>query len=77
MCLYFYLYIFIKEVRYQKILDIKPGMNIEEIKKSYHKKVMQYNPDKLSQLDEKLRKVAEQKMKKINEAYSYFEKKYQ
>ena len=52
-------------------------MSFAEIKKAYHKKVMQYHPDKVSQLGEKLREVAEQEMKKINEAYNYFEKKYQ
>ena len=36
---------------------------------------MQYHADKVNHLGEKLRKVAEEEMKKINEAHNYFEKK--
>lgn len=38
---------------------------------------MQYHSDKVNHLGEKLKEFTEQEMKKINEAYNYFEKKYQ
>lgn len=41
------------------------------------KNISYIHPDKVHQLGEKLKEVAEQEMKKINEAYNYFERKYQ
>ena len=53
-----------------KILDIQPNANIDEIKKAYKQKVKKYHPD-IYQGDKKF---AEDKIKKINEAYSILSK---
>ena len=36
----------------------------------------EYHPDKVSKLGSKLKKVAEEESKKINEAFEYFKDKY-
>ena len=47
-----------------------------KIKSAYRKLAFKYHPDKVSHLGSKIREVAESEMKKINEAYEYFQKKY-
>ena len=37
---------------------------------------MQYHPDKVGHLGEEFKKISEEKMKEINVAYAYFEKKF-
>ena len=46
------------------------------IKKAYRKLSMQYHPDKVSHLGDEFKQVAEEKMKEINVAYDFLEKKY-
>jgi len=46
------------------------------IKSAYRKLIFQYHPDKVSHLGPAIRKVAEEEMRKINKAYSYFQKKF-
>lgn len=52
-------------MNYYEILEISPEANAEEIKKSYRKLAMKYHPDRNDGTKE-----AEEKFKKINEAYS-------
>ena len=47
-----------------------------DVRKKYRELAAQYHPDKVNHLGEKLRKVAEQEMKEINEANEFFKKKY-
>ncbi len=63
------------ELQYYKILEVEPGTCFPEIKKAYYHRVQEYHPDKVAHLGAVLRTVAEQKMKEINEAYSYFKKR--
>jgi len=63
------------EDRYYEVLGLKPGATPEEIKSAYRKLSMQYHPDKVAHLGEEFRKVAEEKMKEINEAYQYLKKR--
>jgi DnaJ like chaperone protein len=61
--------------QYYAILGLKPGADIDTIKKAYRKLSMKYHPDKVRHLGEEFRAVAEEKMKEINGAYDYFKKK--
>lgn len=65
-----------KDERYfETILGLKPDKSSDDIKNHYRELVMQYHPDRVTHLGPKLREVAEQEMKEINEAYDFFRKK--
>jgi DnaJ like chaperone protein len=52
-----------------KILEIEPASSNEEVKKAYRRMAMKYHPDKVSHLGDEFRKTADEKFKKVNEAY--------
>jgi DnaJ like chaperone protein len=52
-----------------KILEIEPSSSNDEVKKAYRRMAMKYHPDKVSHLGEEFRKTADEKFKKVNEAY--------
>lgn len=58
-----------------KILEVEEHASDDEIKKAYRRMAMKYHPDKVSHLGEDVRKTAEEKFKKINEAYEKIKKK--
>jgi DnaJ like chaperone protein len=64
------------EEQYYAVLGLEKGADFAEIKKAYRKLSMQYHPDKVGHLGEEFKKIAEEKMKEINVAYGYFEKKF-
>lgn len=64
------------EEQYYAVLGLEKGADFAEIKRAYRKLSMQYHPDKVGHLGEEFQKVAEEKMKEINVAYEYFEKKF-
>ena len=64
------------EEQYYAVLGLVKGAGFDEIKKAYRKLSMQYHPDKVGHLGDEFRGVAEEKMKEINVAYGYFEKKF-
>jgi DnaJ like chaperone protein len=57
-----------------KILEIEPTATDEEVKKAYRRMAMKYHPDKVSHLGEEFRKTADEKFKKVNEAYEKIKK---
>ena len=57
-----------------KILELSPDASDEEVKKAYRKMAMKYHPDKVSHLGEEFRKAADEKFKKVNEAYNKIKK---
>ncbi len=58
------------------ILGLESGADFAVIKTAFRKRRMQFPPDKVSHLGEEFHRVAEEKMKEINQAYDYFKKKY-
>lgn len=59
---------------YYTILEVEPTATNEEIKKAYRSMAVKHHPDKVGYLGEDVRKSAEQKFKKINEAYDKIKK---
>lgn len=57
-----------------KILEIDRSATVEEIKKAYRTMAKKYHPDKLQHMDEAYRKGAEEKFRKVQEAYEQMQK---
>jgi DnaJ like chaperone protein len=57
-----------------KILEIEPAASNDDVKKAYRKMAMKYHPDKVSHLGDDFRKTADEKFKKVNEAYEKIKK---
>ena len=57
-----------------KILEIERTASDDKVKTAYRRMAMKYHPDKVSHLGEDYRKSAEEKFKKVNEAYEKIKK---
>jgi len=57
-----------------KILEVAPSVSDEELKKAYRKQAMKHHPDKVNHLGDDIRKVAEERFAKLNEAYDRIKK---
>lgn len=64
------------EEQYYAVLGLEKGASFDEIKKVYRTLSMQYHPDKVGHLGDEFKEIAEEKMKEINVAYDYFQKKF-
>lgn len=57
-----------------RILEVDPSATDEEVKKAYRKMAMKFHPDKVSHLGREFQKFANEKFKKVNEAYQNIKK---
>jgi DnaJ like chaperone protein len=57
-----------------KILEIEKSSSNDDVKKAYRRMAMKYHPDKVSHLGDEFKKTAEEKFKKVNEAYEKIKK---
>ncbi|HPF93295.1 MAG TPA: TerB family tellurite resistance protein [Tenuifilaceae bacterium] len=57
-----------------RVLEIERTATVEEIKKAYRNMALKHHPDKVSYLGEDIRKAAEEKFQKVNEAYEKIKK---
>lgn len=57
-----------------KILEIEKTVTVPEIKAAYRTMAKKYHPDKLQHMDEAYRKGAEDKFRKVQEAYEQLQK---
>ncbi|MFT5102512.1 MAG: DnaJ like chaperone protein [Candidatus Latescibacterota bacterium] len=60
-----------------KILEIDRTATVNEIKKAYRDMAKKYHPDKLQHMDEAYQKGAEEKFRKVQEAYEQIQKERQ
>lgn len=66
---------FIKQISGDyKILEIEKTATDDEVKKAYRKMATKYHPDKVAHLGENIKKEAEQKFLKVQEAYENIKK---
>ena len=65
----------ITEIKYYLLLDIPSNSNFDTIKKAYRKKMKENHPDKFNNNPDKYNEAIE-KSSKLNEAYAYFEVKF-
>ncbi len=66
----------VAEEKYYAILGLAPGAGFADIKTAYRKLSMQYHPDKVGHLGDEFKKIAEEKMKEINNAYEFLKRKF-
>ena len=57
-----------------RILQISPDATDAEVKNAYREMAKKYHPDRVANLGEEVRKAAEQKFQKVNEAYETIKK---
>lgn len=57
-----------------KILEIDPAASDEDIKKAYRRMAMKYHPDKVGYLGDDFKKVAQEKFRKVQNAYENIKK---
>ncbi len=56
------------------VLELAPTATDEEVKRAYRKMAVKYHPDKVSYLGEEIQQAANEKFKKVNEAYQLISK---
>jgi flagellar biosynthesis GTPase FlhF len=65
----------VKDANYfREILGVASSCSLDDIKRAYRLLASQYHPDKVSHMGPKIKQLAEDEMKKLNEAYEYLSK---
>lgn len=65
----------VKDERYYaEVLGVRGPVSADEVRRRYREMVTLYHPDKVNHLGSKLKDVASNEMKAINEAYDYFKR---
>jgi DnaJ like chaperone protein len=57
-----------------KILELEPNASDDEVKKAYRKMAVKFHPDKVAALGEDVQKAANEKFRKVQEAYESIKK---
>lgn len=57
-----------------KVLEIEPSASDDEVKKAYRRMAVKYHPDKVAHLGADFQKAANEKFKKVSEAYEKIKK---
>ncbi|MEX2428175.1 MAG: DnaJ domain-containing protein [Bacteroidales bacterium] len=57
-----------------KILEIDTDVSDDELKKAYRRMAMKYHPDKVAHLGEDFKAVAQEKFRKVKDAYDSIKK---
>lgn len=66
-----------KAIHCRAVLGVAEGASFREVKARYRALAFQYHPDKTGHLAERLRALAENETRKINEAYGYLRKQHE
>lgn len=61
---------------HSETLGLGDTITPHHVRQAYKQRVREYHPDQVARLGVKLRVLAEEEMKRINEAYAYFRKRY-
>ena len=61
-----------EESRHRATLELAGPVTPDSLRAAYRRLIAAYHPDRVATLGVKLRKLAEEETKRINEAYSYF-----
>ena len=57
-----------------KVLEIEPTATDDEVRKAYKRMALKYHPDKVATLGEDVQKAAEEKFKRVQQAYEQIKK---
>ncbi len=63
------------DLHHQATLGLSGEVTPETVRQAYKARVREYHPDQVARLGVKLRVLAEEETKRINEAYAYFRKR--
>jgi hypothetical protein len=64
------------EWRYRTVLELEGEATPERVRLAYKRMIAAYHPDKVAGLGLKIRQLAEEETKAINEAYAFFRERY-